>query len=228
MAKRFSKRKNTLRKSSRRKNTLRRKTMRRKNTLRKNTLRRKTLRRKNIKKRGGVPVMEDLFTSTKQLVTERAKQLVGHRKNCLNVFQVNEENYPHIVGVSFDEKNHRMRYNLRITLDWLESVPEDHWRTHQLVKRVYNANKSYSELYSDMGGIDFFGEKMKTDLENSFDFKKNKDEECKKRFTAIENAVEYYETEMNKLSQAGENLPRITGDLSSLGWREELTPQNSD
>ena len=53
MAKRFSKRKNTLRKSSRRKNTLRRKTMRRKNTLRKNTLRRKTLRRKNIKKMKG-------------------------------------------------------------------------------------------------------------------------------------------------------------------------------
>ena len=247
MAKRLSRRKNTLRrKSSRRKNTLRRKSLkrnslRRKTMRRKNTLRRKSSRRKNIKKRGGVPVMEGLLTS--------AKQLVGHLKNCVNVFQVNKENYPHIVGVSFDEGNHRMKYNLKITLEWSELVPvpveqfvgeesswmvDDSWRISRKDHTTidYNANKSYSELYSDcdMEDIDFFTESrvrhIKTILENSFDFmnfKKNKDEECKRRFAAIENAVRFYETEMNNLLKDDTNLPLITKDLSSLGWTE-LTP----
>jgi len=254
MAKRLSRRKNTLRrKSSRRKNTLRRKTLRRKSFRRKN-MGRKSLRRKNIKKRGGVPVMEGLLTSAKQLVTDRAKQLVtdrakqlvGHLKNCVNVFHMGE--YPHIVGVSFDEENHRMKYNLTITLSWSELVPvpveqfvgnepswkdDDAWRNPPPVSRskVYNVTKSYSELYSDcdMEGIDFTksrGKKIKAYLENSFDFmnfKKNKDEECKRRFAAIENAVRFYETEMNNLLKDDTNLPLITKDLSSLGWTE-LTP----
>lgn len=193
--------------------------------------------------------MDDSLTRTKEFLTRNANKLVGPLKNCSDVFLANRGNYPHIVDVSFDEKNHRMRYDLTITLSWLtpasveaEDVAnssswrdDDSWRIPRPVPttRVYNANKSYSELYSDcdMEGIHFFtrysGKIMKKILENSFDFKKNKDEECKRRFRAIETVVKLYETEMNNLLKDDINLPWITKDLSSLGWTE-LTPQISD
>ena len=224
---------------SRRKNILKRKSLKR------NSLRRKTLRRKSIKKRGGVP--------GKEFLTRNANKLfVGSLKNCSDVFLANGGNYPHIDGVSFDEENQKMRYDLKITLNWSEMarVPAEKivamkakWNDHNSWRqwvwepvsrnKVYNANKSYSELYSDcdMEGIHFFtrysGKIMKKILENSFDFKKNKDEECKRRFRAIETVVKLYETEMNNLLKDDINLPWITKDLSSLGWTE-LTPQISD
>ena len=241
MAKRLSRRK-----TMKRKNTLRRKTMRRKNTLR------KTMRRKNIKKRGGVTVRDDSLTRTKEFLTRYAKQLVGPLKNCSDVFLANGENYPHIVSVSFDEGNQRMSYDLNITLNWSERAQAEkfdpgleplwkddaYFRKHESPRtKVYRANKSYTDLYSDCDrkGIDFFttsseemtksrGEKIKAYLDNSFGFmsaKKNKDEECEKRLQAIENVVSFYEKEMNELLKDVSNLTQIEGYLSSLAWISE-------
>ena len=163
------------RKTMRRKNTLRRKSMKRK------SMKRKILRRKTIKKKGGRP---------KNMINRYFSL-----KNCEGYFSTSNHNpdynfstYAHIDNITYDKSQVKTFYELKINVN----------------SKYYTATKSYSELVSDCDKLfsDYpsLSEGMKSKLEKNFS-KIMDNKKCLERVKAIEDAMQYLEMNIWRISK---------------------------
>jgi hypothetical protein len=214
MAKRLSRRKNTLRKSSRRKNTLRRKSLKR------NSLRRKTMRRKNTLRR-------------KSLRRKKSKRMKGGKDgpNCVDSVSALRRVTPHVFAIDYTLINSHTKSQRLATVYTLKiDYPHVSMRMKLTYTQITNLLDSYIknnyEVPSNLDGffnnLPYTAELMKTEFGGKFYI--HNLENCTKKANRINNAIKKLK---ESLDVPGESLGDTLSEddkiqcLEILGWNKE-------